>query len=199
MKNLKTLDNLTESFQRLPGIGQKTAERMAYSVLEMNEQDVSFFADALLAAKRNIHKCPICGLYTEDDKCEICQDVERAKDTLIVVSYSKDVYAFERLKTFNGSYHVLNGAISASQGKTIDDLNINSLVKRIEKDHVKEIILATNPTVDGETTALYIAKILENKKDLIVTRLAYGLPMGGHLDYADALTLDRALEGRRKL
>jgi recombination protein RecR len=199
MKNLKALDKLTDSFQKLPGVGQKTAERMAYSILEMDEETINQFVEALQDAKKDIHKCPVCGLYTESELCDICSDNNRNSDVLIVVSYPKDVYAFERIGKFSGRYHVLNGVISASQGKTIDDLNLKSLFERIDKEHTKEIILATNPTVEGETTALYIAKILEKRKDLIITRLAYGLPMGGHLDYADSLTLDRALEGRRKI
>lgn len=198
MKKLKTLDNLVDSFAKLPGVGQKSAERMAYAVLEMPVEQIDEFSKALLDVQKSIHKCPICGLYTEDDICEICRDKDRSSQTLIVVSYPKDVYAFERLGKYQGRYHILNGVISASQGMSIDDLNIDSLLKRIDKEQTKEIILATNPTVEGETTALYIAKLLDGK-NIAITRLAYGLPMGGHLDYADTLTLDRALEGRRKL
>lgn len=198
MKALKTLELLTNCFAKLPGVGLKSAERMAYSVLEMPLEDVNDFASSLLNVKTNIHKCPKCGLYTEDDECEICKNPNRNSDTLIVVSYSKDAIAFEKLNSFEGRYHILNGVISASNGQNIEDLNIDSLLKRIKEENVKEVVLATNPTLEGETTALYIAKLLEGK-NVVVSRLAYGLPMGGHLDYADSLTLNRALEGRRKL
>ena len=198
MKNLKNLELLTSYFSKLPGVGLKSAERMAYSVLEMPLEDVEDFSNALLNAKTGIHKCPKCGLYTEEDTCEICSNPDRTSDTLLVVSYSKDAFAFEKLNNYDGRYHILNGVISTSSGQTISDLNIDSLLKRIKEENVKEVILATNPTLEGETTALYIAKLLENK-NVTITRLAYGLPMGGHLDYADSLTLSRALEGRRKL
>lgn len=198
MKNLKSLEILTTYFAKLPGVGLKSAERMAYAILDLPSEDVTDFANALNNAKANIHKCPKCGIYTEDEECEICANKDRNSNTLIVVSYSKDALAFEKLNNFDGRYHILNGVISATSGQSIEDLNIDSLLKRIKEENVKEIILATNPTLEGETTALYIAKLLENK-DVIVTRLAYGLPMGGHLDYADSLTLNRALEGRRKI
>ena len=144
------------------------------------------------------HHCPICGNYTEDDVCEICQDENRDKTKIIVVSYPRDVASFERLGVYNGRYHVLGGVLSAVNGVGINDLNIVDLEKRIKDDGVQEIIIATNPTTEGETTALYLAKILENK-NVNVTRLAYGLPMGGHLEYADSLTLSKALEGRKKI
>jgi recombination protein RecR len=198
MKELKSIDKLIDSFSRLPGVGHKSAEKMAYSVLEMSEENVGEFSDALLEVKNKIHKCPICGLCTEDDICEICQDNKRDRSRIIVVSYPKDVIGFEKLGTFNGVYHVLNGTLSAINGVSVDELNIPSLLERIKKDNVQEIILATNPTIDGETTALYLAKILENS-GIAISRLAYGLPMGGHLEYADSLTLSKALEGRKKI
>ena len=148
--------------------------------------------------KSKIHFCPICGNITEDEKCDICQDESRDPTTLMVVSSPKDVIAFENAEGFHGLYHVLGGTISISKGKGIDDLNIPSLLRRVDEGNIKEIIIATNPTVDGETTALYLAKLLEIK-NVNVTRLAYGLPMGGNLDYADALTLAKAIEGRRKI
>lgn len=198
MKELKSIEKLTDSFSRLPGVGHKSAEKMAYSVLEMNDEDVELFSSALKEAKRAVHKCPICGVLTEDDICEICADENRDKTKIIVVSYPKDVVAFEKLNSYNGKYHVLGGALSAINGVGIEDLNIDTLLKRIKEDGVKEVIIATNPTTEGETTALYLAKILENF-DVSLTRLAYGLPMGGHLEYADALTLSKALEGRKKI
>lgn len=198
MKELKSVTKLVDSFSKLPGVGHKSAEKMAYSVLEMQEEDVEMFSDALKELKRNVHHCPICGNYTEDDVCEICQDENRDKTKIIVVSYPKDVASFERLGIYNGRYHVLGGVLSAVNGVGINDLNIVDLEKRIKDDGVQEIIIATNPTTEGETTALYLAKILENK-NVNVTRLAYGLPMGGHLEYADSLTLSKALEGRKKI
>ena len=198
MKELKSITELVESFSRLPGVGHRSAEKMAYSVLEMKDEDVEAFSDALKKVKQNIHHCPICGIYTEDDICEICADENRDKTKIIVVSYPKDVNAFEKLGVYNGRYHVLGGVLSAVNGVGIQDLNIEGLLGKIKKDGVSEIIIATNPTTEGETTALYLARILE-KENVNVTRLAYGLPMGGHLEYADSLTLSKALEGRKKI
>ena len=198
MKELKSVTKLIESFSRLPGVGHRSAEKMAYSVLEMSDEDVEMFSDALKELKRNVHHCPICGAYTEDDVCEICENEGRDKTKIIVVSYPKDVASFEKLGVYNGRYHVLGGVLSAVNGVGISDLHISELENRIKEDGVEEIIIATNPTTEGETTALYLAKILE-KQNVNVTRLAYGLPMGGHLEYADSLTLSKALEGRKKI
>ena len=198
MEKLKSIEKLTDSFAKLPGVGHKSAEKMAYSVLEMSDEDVELFSNALKEAKAKIHKCPICGILTENDICEICADASRKKDKIIVVSYPKDVLGFEKLGTYDGVYHVLGGTLSAVNGVGVEDLAIASLIEKVDNDKVKEIILATNPTIDGETTALYIAKMLEGK-DVNVSRLAYGLPMGGHLEYADSLTLSKALEGRKKI
>ena len=198
MDKLKSIEKLTDAFSKLPGVGHKSAEKMAYSVLELSDEDVNEFSDALKDAKSKVHKCPNCGILTEGELCDICRDEGRNKERIIVVSYPKDVMGFEKLGTYNGVYHVLGGTLSAVNGVGIEDLTITSLLERIERDRVKEIILATNPTIDGETTALYIAKLLEGK-DIEVSRLAYGLPMGGHLEYADSLTLSKALEGRKKI
>ena len=198
MKELKSIVKLTDSFARLPGVGHKSAEKMAYSVLELSEEDVNDFSDALKEVKSKIHHCPICGTYTEDEVCEICSDESRDKTKIIVVSYPKDVVAFEKLGTYNGVYHVLGGVLSAINGIGVNDLKIKELQKRIHEQHVQEIIIATNPTTEGETTALFLAKILENE-EINITRLAYGLPMGGHLEYADTLTLSKAFEGRKKI
>ncbi|MBO4856032.1 MAG: recombination protein RecR [Bacilli bacterium] len=198
MSNLKALVRLQESLAKLPSVGKKSAERMAFAMLDMEEEDLNEFADAIKELKSKIHLCPICGNITEDEKCEICQDEDRDRETILVVSSPKDVIAFENAEGYRGLYHVLGGTISLSKGKGIEDLNIDSLLKRVQQDNIKEVIIATNPTVDGETTALYLAKLLENK-NVNVTRLAYGLPMGGNLDYADALTLAKAIEGRRKI
>lgn len=198
MKELKSITKLIESFSRLPGVGHRSAEKMAYSVLEMLDEDVEMFSSALRELKANIHRCPVCGTYTEDEVCEICADDSRDKTKIIVVSYPKDVYSFEKLGVYDGRYHVLGGVLSAVNGVGINDLNIEGLEKRIKEDGVQEIIIATNPTTEGETTALFLAKILE-KQNVSVTRLAYGLPMGAHLEYADSLTLSKALEGRKKI
>ena len=198
MKELKSVNKLIESFSRLPGVGHKSAEKMAYSVLEMADEDVEMFSDALRELKARVHHCPICGTYTEDDVCEICADDNRDKTTIIVVSYPKDVISFEKLGVYNGRYHVLGGVLSAVNGVGITDLNIDGLQKRIKEDGVQEVIIATNPTTEGETTALYLAKFLE-KENVKISRLAYGLPMGGHLEYADPLTLSKALEGRKNI
>lgn len=198
MKELESFQRAVDSFRKLPSIGQKSAERMAYAILEMKDEDVLEFVNSLTELKKRIHPCPICGIYTEDDICEICKDETRDHYTLIVVSYEKDVAAFERIENQHVVYHILNGALSAMQGVGMGDLRIDSLLDRIVKEDIHEVILATNPTIEGETTALFLAKLLENYP-VKVTRLAYGLPMGGHLDYADALTLKKALEGRTKL
>lgn len=198
MKTLKSLERLQESLAKLPSVGKRSAERMAFAMLEMDDEDLNEFADAIKDLKNKIHFCKICGNITEDEICEVCSDDQRDKTTLMVVSTPKDVIAFENTDGYKGLYHVLGGTISLSKGKGIEDLNISSLLKRVDEGIIKEIIIATNPTVDGETTALYLAKLLKDR-DVNVTRLAYGLPMGGHLDYADALTLEKAIEGRRKI
>ena len=198
MEKLSSIEQLIESFASLPGVGHKSAEKMAYSVLNMDKELIEQFADSLINVKKSVHKCPRCGSLTENDLCEICLDESRDKTSLIVVSEPKDVMSFEKIGSFKGQYHVLGGVLSALKGIGVEDLEIESLIRRIEQDNVKEVILATNPTTEGETTALYIAKILEGK-DVNVSRLAFGLPVGGHLEYADSLTLQRALEGRKKI
>ena len=198
MKEFSSIAKLIDSFQRLPGIGHKTAEKMAYQVLEMKDENVEYFSDALKEVKAKIHHCPVCGAYTEDDLCDVCANELRDKTKIMVVSYPKDVIAFEKIGAFDGVYHVLGGALSSVNGISINDLNISSLFDRIKEQKVTEVIVATNPDTEGETTALYLARILANT-GVNVTRLAYGLPLGGHLEYADALTLTRALEGRNKI
>ena len=199
MEKLKALTRLEESLNKLPSVGKKSAERMAYAFLDMEDDDLEEFAKAISNLKSSIHRCPICGNLTDLDVCEICNDPSRDNSTILVVSYPKDVIAIENSEGFHGLYHVLNGVISPKLGKGLDDLNFNNLITRIEANpDIKEIILATNPTVEGETTALYIAKKLE-KYQKSITRLAYGLQMGGNLDYTDSITLSRALEGRRKI
>lgn len=198
MEKLKALVRLEDSLSKLPSVGKRSAERMAYALLNMEDDDLDEFSNALKDLKKSVHFCPICGFLSEEEKCVICNDQEREQDILMIVSYPKDVIAFENAESFKGLYHVLNGIISLSKGGTLEDLNIDSLLNRVEKQHFKEVIIATNPTIEGETTALYLAKLLKDKVDN-VTRLAYGLQMGGNLEYTDSLTLSKAVEGRRKL
>ena len=198
MKDLPTYIALVDSFSKLPGIGEKTAERLATSILEMKEEDAEGFAQAILDAKKTVHKCPICGLYAEKETCEVCSDDKRDHSVCIVISYPKDALAFERLEGFHGVYHVLGGVLSPSKGIMASDLAIDSLLQRIESEHIQEVIIGTNPTMEGEMTALFLNKMLQ-EKGVSVSRLAYGLPMGASLDYADSLTLSKALEGRKKL
>ena len=198
MKELSSIAKLTDSFQRLPGIGHKTAEKMAYQILEMKDENVEYFADALREVKAKIHHCPVCGAYTEDALCDVCANEMRDKTKIMVVAYPKDVIAFEKIGAYDGVYHVLGGVLSSINGITIENLNIFSLFDRIKEQKAEEIIIATPPNTEGETTALYLARIL-NETGVKVTRIAYGLPLGGHLEYADALTLTKALEGRNKI
>ena len=198
MKYPQTFENLINGLKKLPGVGSKSAERMAYQILNMDDEDVSKLATSLLDSKEKLTRCKKCGCMSEGDECEICKEATRDTKTLCIVQSTKDVYALEKVKNYNGVYHVLNGVISASMGITPSDLNLNELVNKIEKEEIKEVILATNPNIEGETTALYIAKLLENK-NVEVTRLAYGLPVGASLDYADEYTLIKSLQGRRKI
>ena len=198
MDKLKALERLEESLAKLPSVGKKSAERMAYAMLDFSNEDLLEISEAIKDLKVNIRRCKTCGMICEEEECLICKDLERDHSLLMVVSYPKDVFTIEKSGTFNGLYHVLNGEISLTKGVNINDLNIPSLLERLDKGKIKEIVLATNPTIDGETTALYLAKTLE-KYDVNVTRLAYGLQMGGSLDYVDPLTLSKALEGRHKI
>lgn len=192
----KALQDLIDSFRRLPGVGEKTAERYAFQMLDLDKEDVNNFAQALVNIKEKITTCSICGNISEHEHCSICDNINRDKSVICVVQNAKDVIAMERVQQYNGVYHVLNGVISTSKGILPEDININTLIDRVDSGAVEEVIVATNLTVEGETTALYIAKILENK-NVKVTRIAHGLPMGGHLDYADELTLSKAMEGRK--
>ena len=198
MDKLKALERLEESLNKLPSVGKKSAERLAFAMLEMEDDDLLEFSEAVKNLRTSIHVCPICGNLTEEDICSICSDDGRDTSTIMVVSSPKDVLALEKAEDYNGLYHVLGGTISLSKGKGIEDLNIEGLMKRLEGGKIKEVILATNPTVDGETTALYLAKIIE-PLNIEVSRIAYGLPMGGNLDYTDSLTISKAIQGRIKI
>lgn len=188
---------LIENLRKLPGVGAKTAERYAFALLNLSDEEIQIFAKSLMDSKSKLHYCHTCGNITDKDICLICSDEKRDQSTICVVQDVKDVIAIERIKQYKGVYHVLHGVISTSKGIMPDDIAIDSLMNRVKKG-VEEVILATNPTVEGEMTALYIAKRLENKVERI-TRLAHGLPMGAHMDYADELTLIKAMEGRRKI
>lgn len=198
MKELPTIIELTNAFGKLPGIGPRTAERLAYAVLNMDEDTKNSFVTAFKHSQERIHKCPECGLYTEGEDCEICDDPARDHSLMCVTAEVKDALAIEKMGSFKGIYHVLGGLLNASKGIGVDDLSFDRLLKRIEDNNVQELIVATSPTLEGETTALFIAKLLE-KKGVVVTRLGYGLPMGAALDYADSLTLTKAFEGRKKI
>ena len=198
MNNLKSIEALQEQLAKLPGVGKKSAERMAYALLEFDEEDLKDIAGAISSLKEKIHFCPVCGMISDIDGCYICDDSARDQSTLMIVSYPKDVMSLEKSGAYNGLYHVLNGELSLAKGINVDSLNLDSLFKRLDEGNIKEIILATNPTLDGETTSMYLNKLLE-KYQINVTRLAYGLQMGGNLDYVDPLTLSKALEGRHKI
>lgn len=195
--NPSVFEALVENFRKLPGVGLKSAERYAFECLKWSNEDTELFIRRIEEAKKVLGTCQICGNMSEGDLCEVCKDQTRDKSIICVVESIKDVMAMEKINEYHGLYHVLDGVISTTKGIMPDDLNIDSLIERID-ENVKEIIIATNPTVEGETTALYLSKLL-NKKKVNVTRLAYGLPMGGHLDYADELTLIKAMEGRKKI
>jgi recombination protein RecR len=192
------ITKLIDSFMKLPGIGPKTAARLAFFVLDMKENEVLDFAKALVDAKRNLGYCSICGHITDQDPCYICQDERRDRSVISVVQDPKDVIAMEKMKEYNGLYHVLHGAISPMEGIGPDDIKIKELLQRIQKGDVKEVILATNPNIQGEATAMYISKLLK-PLGIKTTRLAHGIPVGGDLEYADEVTLARAFEGRQEI
>ena len=191
------LDRLIEELSRLPSIGPKTAQRLAFYILEMSSERVASLTDAILQAKNSIRYCSICGNFTDVDPCSICQTPYRDGDIIMVVEEPKDIVAIEKTRDYKGLYHVLHGAISPLEGIGPDDIKIKELLKRITPE-VKEIILATNPNVEGEATAMYMARLLKTL-DVKVTRIAHGIPMGGDLEYADEVTLTKALEGRREM
>ena len=191
-----SFDKLIFIFEKLPGVGNKTAQRYAFSLLEKSDDEINEIIQNILNIK-NIKKCKTCGFLSDEDECLICKDKSRDNSTIMVVAYPQDVVAIEKTQSYKGTYHVLNGLISSSKGVYPEDLDIDKLLKRIT-NITKEIIVATSPTLDGEMTALYLDKILKDK-NVLVTRLAHGLPMGSSLDYADDLTLIKALDNRRKI
>lgn len=195
---IESLELLAEQFARLQGVGRKSAMRMAFSVIELDDEAAESFAKTILDAKKKIHECPICGNLTDKDVCSVCADITRDKSIICVVEDVKTVISLEKVREYRGVYHVLHGAISPVNGITPDKIRLRELIERVGDDTVKEIIIATNPTPDGEVTAMYISKYLK-PLGLKVTRLAYGIPVGADLEYADEVTLGRALDGRRDI
>ena len=193
------LEKLVEQFARLPGVGYKSAQRLAFYVLSLPEEEAAAFADAIVSAKRSIHCCPVCQNFAEGDGlCPICASPKRDQSVICVVADPRDVIAIERSREYRGRYHVLHGVLSPMNHVGPDDLHIRSLLDRVAQGSITEVIMATNPDTEGEATALYIARLLK-PFGVKVTRLAYGIPVGGHLEFADDATLMRALEGRREL
>ena len=192
------LQELSDQFARLPGIGGKTAQRLAFHVLSLPLEDAEGFANAILEAKKQVHTCPVCQNLTDREICPICDDDMRDKGLICVVAEPKDVIAMERSREFNGVYHVLHGVISPLNHVTQDDIKIRELLMRVSSGQVREIIMATNPDTEGEATAMYISRLLR-PMEIKVTRLAYGVPVGSQLEYADEVTLSRALEGRQEI
>ena len=192
------LQDLADQFARLPGIGGKTAQRLAFYVLSLPMEDAQNFADSIIAAKATVHTCPVCQNLTDREICPICDDDTRDKGVICVVAEARDVIAMERSREFNGVYHVLHGVISPLNHVTQDDIKIRELLLRVGTGQVREVIMATNPDTEGEATAMYISRLLR-PMEVKVTRLAYGVPVGSQLEYADEVTLSRALEGRQEI
>ena len=192
------LQDLTDQFARLPGIGGKTAQRLAFHVLSLPYEEAQAFADAIIEAKNTVHTCPVCQNLTDRELCPICDDDMRDKGVICVVAEPKDVIAMERSREFAGTYHVLHGVISPLSHVYQDDIKIKELLHRVADGNVREVIMATNPDTEGEATAMYISRLLR-PMEVKVTRLAYGIPVGSQLEYADEVTLTRALEGRQEI
>ncbi|MCT4453127.1 recombination mediator RecR [Lactiplantibacillus plantarum] len=199
MQYPEPIAKLIDSYMKLPGIGGKTATRLAFYTIDMNGDDVTEFAKSLIAAKRDLHFCSICGNITEDDPCVICKDKSHDQSTVLVVEEAKDVMAMEKIKEYNGLYHVLHGVLSPIDGKGPEDINIASLLKRLQQNEaIKEVIIATNATPEGEATAMYISRLVK-PAGIKVTRLAHGLSVGSDIQYADEMTLFKAVEGRQEM
>lgn len=194
----KPLNRLINEMNRLPGIGGKTAQRLAFHILSMEDKEAFALADAIREAKTAMRYCSVCGNLTEEDPCGICADGSRDQSVICVVENARDVVAMERIREYRGLYHVLHGAISPMDGIGPEDINLKSLITRLQDERVQELILATNPTIEGEATAMYIARLIR-PSGIRVTRIAHGVPVGGDLEYADEVTLLKAMEGRREL
>ena len=196
--SIVSLNELTAQFEKLPGIGKKTAQRLAFYVITADEEYARRFSRALVSARENIRLCKTCQALTDGEICPICSDPLRDKGVICVVSDPKDILAFERMREYKGVYHVLHGAISPLDGITPEKLKIKELLARLSDSNVKEVIMATDPTVEGEATASYLSRFIK-PMGIKITRLAYGVPVGGNLEYADEVTLQRALEGRNEI
>ena len=196
--NAQPLERLINNFQKLSGVGRKGATRMAYQILSMDKADAQEFSDAILAVHSQIHRCPVCQNCTEKDVCKICDSQNRDKSVICIVESPRDVTTFEKTREYKGTYHVLHGLISPLDGIGVDQLTVKELLSRLNDDTVKEVIMATNPTVEGEATAMYLSRIIK-PLGIKVTRLAYGLPVGSSLEFADEVTLFRALKGRTEI
>ena len=194
----KTIINIIECFKKFPGIGEKTAERMALATLNMEEDALELFSKSLKNVKTKIKKCEKCGSLTENELCDICEDDKRNHETICVVEECKNVILFEKIGSYRGVYHVLEGLISPLEGINPEDIHIDKLIKRIKEEKIKEVILALKPSIEGETTALYISKMLEKEK-VKVSKIAHGIPMGAEIEYIDPLTLEMAMEDRREI
>lgn len=193
----RSVVDLIDCFEMLPGVGEKTAERYVFSLEEKEMEEIENFSSSLLEFKKKIKKCSICGCLTDDDICDICRDKDRDQTTICIVSDSKSVFSFEKTNKYKGKYHVLNGLISPIEGRNPEDINIASLVNdRINNEHIEEIIIAINPSIEGEITSLYVQKILENK-GIKVSRLSYGIPMGLDIEYLDPIMISKALDDRK--
>lgn len=191
----ETINNLIECFKRLPGVGEKTAERYALALIDKDENYLQIFSQLIADVKKKVKKCQKCHSYSEKDLCTICSDDKRNNQTICVVEIPKDVISLEKIGSYNGKYHVLDGLISPSDGKNPEDLNINSLLERIKNENIKEVIFVLSSSIEGETTALYITKKM-NDKNVIISKIAHGVPLGVNMDYIDSLTLEMALENR---
>ena len=194
----RPLSNLIGELSKLPGIGGKTAQRLAFHILSQDDKDAFALAEAILEAKKNMKYCSVCGNLTDVDPCSICTDTSRDQSIICVVESPRDVSAMERIKEFQGLYHVLHGAISPMDGIGPEDINLKQLIIRLQQNDVREVILATNPNIEGEATAMYTARLIK-PSGIRVTRIAHGIPVGGDLEYADEITLSKAMEGRREL
>lgn len=193
-----TIQNLIECLKKLPGIGEKTAERYALSFLDLDQDVIDQFSKSIADTKTKIKKCSKCNNLTEDDLCDICKNENRDKELLCVVEDPKIIRLFERIGTFNGYYHVINGLISPLEGVNPEDIDLDRLINRIKEENVKEVVLAVKPSIEGETTSLYISKLLKGT-NVIVSKIAHGVPLGTEIDYVDSLTLELALENRKKV
>lgn len=193
-----SLKKLIDSLKKLPTIGEKSAERLAFAIMDMDTDDVEVFSKSIIDAKYKIKKCIICGNITENDVCDICSSKNREEDIICVVEDAKNIISLEKMGSYTGKYHVLGGLISPMDGKAPEDIKVDSLVKRVKNDKIKEVIIAVSPTLEGETTSLYISKLLEDM-DVVVSKIAHGIPMGADMEYLDPMTLSMAMLNRNKI